>query len=218
MVNKYEVATTGSKKEKDTDKEKPAIRENIAGDADTFINKVRNKFLSKKKQEEILKIREKEGIQSIADGAFPVSGVEYNFTELIRFKEIYGLIQKSHIQEYDAQGNLLKEYEMDNFNEQDMVFKEHAPNLFKFIIETVPTYNLVMPLSKEEMYLVQYTDTKEVDVLKLKELPKKGVKIDFTAFEISELLGMIKKSGLNLNSFIRRETGETYAGKSKRGF
>lgn len=214
MVDKYELTKTDGNE----GKKNATIRPNISTDSDNFVNKLKNKFLSKKKQEVIMKEREKEGIQSIADGAFPVAGVDYNFSEVIRFMEIYDLIRKSHVQEYDAQGKMLNEYQTDNFSNENMKFNEHAPNLFKFVIETVPTYRLTMPLSKEDMFLVQYEDTKEVDVLKLKEIPKKGVKMEFTAFELSDLLEAIKKTGFNLRSFVREEVGETYAGKSKRGF
>lgn len=193
------------------------VRDTVSTDADNFINKLKAKIMSKNKQKDIQKSREKEPVPNIAEGAMPVSDVDYNFTELIRFMEIYDLIRNSYINVIDAEGNITETFDTDGFSSRDFVFSEYATNTFRFDIETVPVYKLTLPLSREELVLVQYKDTLEMDVIPFKKV-NKNTKSEFTAFELSDMLEEIKKQGFNLKSFIREEVGETYAGKSKKGF
>lgn len=193
------------------------LRDTVSPDADSFFSRFTSKLLSKEKQKTIAKSREKNPVPNISEGAMPIADVDYNFTELIRFMEIYDLIKNSYINVIDAEGNLSETFDTDGFSSRDFVFNEYATNTFRFDIETVPVYRLKLPLSKDEMVFVQYKDTLEHDVIFAKNL-NKNTKSEFTDFELSDMLEDIKKEGLNLKSFIKEPVGETYAGKSKKGF
>lgn len=211
--NKNELSVVNSNTTTDNEN----LRDTVSPDADSFFSKFTSKILSKKKQKIIKKSREKDPVPNIAEGAMPIADVDYNFTELIRFMEIYDLIKNSYINVIDADGNIAETLDTDSFSGREFMFSEYATNTFRFDIETVPVFKLTLPLSRNEMVLVQYKDTLEHDVIFSKNLTK-NTKSEFTAFELSDMLEDIKKEGLNLKSFIKEEVGETYAGKSKKGY